>query len=142
MNASSRQPSIQPARRTRRERGQSLVELALVLPVFLVIVMATIDFGWAFNNYITVTNAAREGARLGAIGSTKADIESKATAKAPSGATATATGAGGASGSEVKVKVEYNYTYIPPLGGLLSLLSGGSVSNSINLASETSMRIE
>jgi len=45
------------------ERGQSLVELALVLPLLLLLVVGIIDFGRAYNNYIIITNAAREGAR-------------------------------------------------------------------------------
>ena len=47
-------------KRARGQRGQSMVEMALVLPFFLVIVMATIDFGWALRSYIVTTNAARE----------------------------------------------------------------------------------
>ncbi len=45
------------------ERGQSLVEMALVLPLLLLLVAGIIDFGRAYNNYIIITNAAREGAR-------------------------------------------------------------------------------
>lgn len=45
------------------ERGQSLVEMALVLPLLLLLLVGIIDFGRAFNNYIIITNAAREGAR-------------------------------------------------------------------------------
>ena len=49
----------------RRERGQSLVETAIVLPVLLLLLAATVDFGRAFDAYIVLTNAAREGARFG-----------------------------------------------------------------------------
>ena len=51
----------------RRERGQSLVETAVVLPILLLLVVAIVDFGRAFDAYIILTNAAREGARFGAI---------------------------------------------------------------------------
>ena len=51
------------ARRDRaRSRGQSLVELALVLPVLLLLVLAAVDLGRIFFARIAVTNAAREGA--------------------------------------------------------------------------------
>ncbi|MGC9523155.1 MAG: TadE/TadG family type IV pilus assembly protein [Anaerolineae bacterium] len=53
-------------RRCRKQRGQSLVEMALVLPLLLLLVAAVADFGRAFNSYIVITNAAREGARVGA----------------------------------------------------------------------------
>lgn len=48
--------------RRRRTRGQSLVELALILPVLMLLVAATIDLGRIFYSQITITNAAREGA--------------------------------------------------------------------------------
>ena len=52
-------------RRKRRERGQSLVETAVVFPILLLLLAAVIDFGRAFDVYIVLTNAAREGARFG-----------------------------------------------------------------------------
>jgi len=50
-----------------RERGQSLVEFAIILPVFLLILFAILDFGRAVYAYHVVANAAREGARFGQI---------------------------------------------------------------------------
>ena len=55
-------------KRSRRERGQALVEFALVVPIFLILVMGIVDFGLGFKTSIAVTNATREGARLGAVG--------------------------------------------------------------------------
>lgn len=49
--------------RRKRDSGQSLVEFALVLPVFLLLLAGIIDFGFMFYSRITVINAAREGAR-------------------------------------------------------------------------------
>jgi Flp pilus assembly protein TadG len=48
------------------ERGSSLVEAAIVVPVFLLMVSAVIDFGRAYSDYIAIVNAAREGARAAA----------------------------------------------------------------------------
>ena len=48
------------------ERGANVVEFALVLVVLLLLLAAIADLGRAFNYYIVITNAAREGARLGA----------------------------------------------------------------------------
>lgn len=45
----------------RSESGTSLVELALVLPVFLLLVLGVFDFGNGFNTYIGMSNAVREG---------------------------------------------------------------------------------
>lgn len=47
--------------------GQSLVELALLLPVLLLILAAALDLGRAFQAHIVVINAAREGARYASL---------------------------------------------------------------------------
>jgi Flp pilus assembly protein TadG len=52
----------------RNERGQTLVEFALVLPILSLLLLGVIQFGVAFNNYITLTDAVRAGARKGAVG--------------------------------------------------------------------------
>lgn len=44
----------------RTERGQSTVEMALMLPVLLLLLIGTVDVGIAVNAYVTVTSAARE----------------------------------------------------------------------------------
>lgn len=51
------------------DRGSELVEMAVVMPIFLIIIMAIIDFGFLFQRYEVVHNAAREGARLAVVGS-------------------------------------------------------------------------
>jgi len=51
----------------KNERGQTMVELALVLPILVVLVLAIAQFGVAFNNYVTLTDAARAAARKGAV---------------------------------------------------------------------------
>jgi Flp pilus assembly protein TadG len=45
------------------EKGQSLVEMALTLPVLLLLTLGTVDLGLGFKTYMALTNAAREGAR-------------------------------------------------------------------------------
>jgi hypothetical protein len=50
-----------------RSAGQSLVEFALVLPIFILILVALFDLGRAVFAYNTLTNAAREGARLAIV---------------------------------------------------------------------------
>jgi hypothetical protein len=51
----------------RRERGQSIIEAAIVLPILLLLVAAAVDFGRVFDAYIVLTNAVREGARFGTL---------------------------------------------------------------------------
>lgn len=51
----------------RNEKGQALVEFALVLPLLLALVCGIIDFGWIYYNQISLNNAAREGARYAVV---------------------------------------------------------------------------
>ena len=64
--------SSNPSRRSRRarSRGQSLVELALIAPVFLILLMTAIDLGRLLYSQITITNAAKEGVLVASQGGT------------------------------------------------------------------------
>ncbi len=50
------------------EKGASAVEFAIILPILIILIFAIVQFGIAFNKYIAVTHAVREGARLAAVG--------------------------------------------------------------------------
>jgi Flp pilus assembly protein TadG len=69
-----------PARKVRRDRGAVAVEFALLLPVLLFLVFGIIDFGRALNAQITLTQAAREGARMAALGEQNVASNTKAAA--------------------------------------------------------------
>jgi Flp pilus assembly protein TadG len=51
----------------RSEDGQAIVEFAIILPLLVLLVMGTIQFGVAFRNYLAITDAARVGARAAAV---------------------------------------------------------------------------
>ncbi len=56
------------AKRTiRRQSGQAYIEFALVLPFLILLVIGALDLGRGLNAFIVATNAAREGARYGAM---------------------------------------------------------------------------
>jgi Flp pilus assembly protein TadG len=57
----------QLSNRARWPRGQSMVEFALIAPVFLVIFIGIFDGGRAIYAFSTVTNAARAGARVAIV---------------------------------------------------------------------------
>jgi Flp pilus assembly protein TadG len=63
---------------TRSEDGQAAVEFALLAPVLIVLLLAIVEVGITFNHYLTVTDAARAGARKAIVarlsGLTTADI--------------------------------------------------------------------
>lgn len=50
--------------RSRRRAGQSLVEMAMVLPLLTFLTFGLVDFGRAYYFQVSITNAAREGARV------------------------------------------------------------------------------
>jgi Flp pilus assembly protein TadG len=146
---SQAQPAPRSPRRDRRERGQSIIELAFVLPVFLVIIMATVDFGLALKSWITITNAAREGARYAAVTCVAAADDSEvitetedAAADLADDVTVTVVNCPGDTADSVVVTVDYTYTLITPLGGMLSFLGGDGLPSGIDLSSSSDMRLE
>ena len=56
-----------------RQRGQGLVEFAMLLPVLMLILMSILDFGRAIYAYSVVANSAREGARFAITGPVNPD---------------------------------------------------------------------
>jgi Flp pilus assembly protein TadG len=51
----------------RDQRGQSIAEFALVLPLLMLILLAILQFGVLFRDYLAVTDAVRAGARKAAV---------------------------------------------------------------------------
>lgn len=68
-----RRPGVMPA-----SRGQALVEFALVIPVFLLVLVALFDVGRAVFAWNTLTNAAREGARMAIVNQDVDTIKARA----------------------------------------------------------------
>jgi Flp pilus assembly protein TadG len=64
---------IQKRIQLRNEQGQTMTEFALVLPVLALILFAVIQFGIVFNNYVTLTDATRAGARKAAVSRQSSD---------------------------------------------------------------------
>ena len=60
------------AKRTdlRSDRGQTMVEFALIMPVLCMVLFAIIQFGILFNDYLSLTDATRVGARKAAVSRT------------------------------------------------------------------------
>ena len=137
-------------RRLGSERGAELIEFAIVLPILMLLVAGIVDFGMMFRTFEVVTNAAREGARVGVLpGYEQAiDVENRVNAylaaaglnnanqvTAPNVTVATSAGTFTAR----QVTVVYNYQFLV-LGGITPLF-GGSI-GSINLTARSVMRTE
>ncbi len=60
--------------RIKNQRGQAMAELAIVLPILLLIIFGIIEFGQIYAIDLAINNAAREGARAAALGAPDEDI--------------------------------------------------------------------
>jgi|LGVF01.2.fsa_nt_gb Flp pilus assembly protein TadG len=101
------------------EKGQSLVEFALLIPLLILILMAIIEFGFMFNAYITISNASREGARLGSLGGSDAAVTERVADTTDhlnqGDMTVTVTPALRSRGDMITVEVNYDYQLITPI---------------------------
>lgn len=132
--------------RRQGEKGSAAVEFALALPLLMLMVFGTVEFGLGLHRQQVITDAGREGARAGIIMSTPrpsaseiANVVNNYLSSAgwdPNEATVTVTGAGGASGSDLTVRVEYPSSFT-----MLSALVPG-IPQTITLRSVSVMRLE
>jgi len=123
----------QPHRRytADRQSGAAAVELALVLPILLVLVFGIVDFGRAYNAKISLTQAAREGARVRALGGDAAATTTRVRLAAgflPASSVSVAAGAAcpaNPSATDVAtVTATYTFSYVTPIGALAGLATG------------------
>lgn len=131
----------------RSERGQALVEFAIVLPLLLLLLLGIVDFARAWNVFEVLTDAAREGARVAVVfqpATTEQDVidtiieAGQRTAISIDPADITITGFQAGRGTQATVRVEYDYE-LKWVGALLGLVSGD---RTITMATEFAMRNE
>lgn len=124
----------------KNQKGQALVEFALILPILLLVVMAILQFGMMLNSYLTIENASREGARAGIVGSSDAEIQQLIISTSPNldptNLTVSITPEEGLrkSGDTIIVEVSYNYEFVVPIIS--------SIVKNVVLNGQTSMRVE
>jgi Flp pilus assembly protein TadG len=101
----------------RGQHGQTMTEFALVMPILLCLLLAIVQFGVVFNNYVTLTDAVRAGARKGAVArrlsspaaATETQVRNAATDLKASDLQVTVTSTF-AQGSDVTVTATYPYS--------------------------------
>lgn len=84
MATTSRRPPVGASRRAGRsseghgkgDRGAAMVELALVLPILVLLLVGIVEAGRAYGANVALQGAARDGARLAALGSSSSAVES------------------------------------------------------------------
>jgi Flp pilus assembly protein TadG len=145
--------SVTKTQRLRSERGAELIEFALVLPLLLFIIMGLVDFGFMFQRFEVVTNAAREGARMAVLPSyVNADVEARVRAYMTTGGVAATTSnstvattdvtiptGGGPTlqGKRVQVTYASPYLFLGPIAGWF-----GGTFTTANLTAVAIMRVE
>lgn len=125
----------------KKNKGQSLVEMAFILPIILLVVMGIVEFGRIFNTYLVLTNASREGARVASVGGTDTDVMNSVLNVTPTldpmslSITIDPLEANRSRGLPVTVTTNYNLELICPIVNVL-------LPNPFPLTSQTVMRIE
>ena len=57
--------------------GQAMIETALIVPILFMVIIGIMEFAFAIHNYLILTNAVNEGARIGAFGGSDDEIRDK-----------------------------------------------------------------
>ncbi|CCQ45340.1 tadE-like family protein [Pseudarthrobacter siccitolerans] len=113
------------------ERGAAAVEFAILLPLLLMLVLGTIEFGRAYNAQITLTNAARDGVRVMAIGNDPAGAKTAAQNAATSVSTTIPTSDitlstnACSTGDQVTLTIKYNLSTITGIAGPFPMTGKG-----------------
>lgn len=120
-----------------REKGASLIEFALLMPLLLVLIFGIVDFGWALTQHLDVRHLARETGRLATVDATGAEIVARACAGdvvAPSAIKELSRDGSTIAGEQAAVTVEAD---LAQLTGFFSwLLSGATLSSTVEIRLE------
>jgi Flp pilus assembly protein TadG len=143
----------------RRQEGQAVVEFVLLFPFAMLFILFVIEFGFALHTYIRVAQASAEGARFAAVGNipgttscTANDGTIRGRVVHMSGGTVTCADVTvryqptpsmpAERGDVVAVNVTHNYTPVTGIGGIMSMLSGGTFPSTIPIGACFEARLE
>lgn len=125
----------------KNNRGQSMVEFAIVLPILLLILLGIMEFGILFSNQLILESASREGTRYAVLGATDGEvityIEDLTSNLDDSRLSINISPSQGArsKGNPLTVTLTYQYQF-------LYALFGDRFGNIIELKADATMRIE
>jgi len=137
------------------ESGQALLEVAITLPILLLVAVSIFEFGRAYQTWQVLTNAAREGARVAVLpNATTNDVQTRVNAYLQNGqldnyqnATVTVdqnstvvVGPGTASASVVSVAYPFSFIVLNPVANLVA--HGTTVGTPLTITAAAEMRNE
>jgi len=118
----------------------------LLLPLLLLLVFGIIDFGRAINTQITLTQAAREGARLAALGQPNVVSGTQAAATglnlSPTNIAVQFCPANATQAVDAKVTITYPFTFLTPVGAIAGLISDRGFGSGFKLTATGEMPCE
>lgn len=125
----------------KNNKGQALVEFAIILPLLLLIIMGIVEFGMMLNSYLTIRNDSREAARAGIVGSSYTEMRDLIISISPNldvnnlAVSVSPSDGNRKSGDTLTVIVTYKYHFTMPI-------ISNIFNNDVILNAETSMRME
>lgn len=124
----------------KNNRGQSLVETALVLPIILLMLLGILEFGRILSAWMIITHGSREGARLASLGGTNTQITArvKAVSNTLNLGSMTVTispSSNRSTGAMVTVRVNYSVDLLTPFIGAI-------IGDPLPMNAKTTMRVE
>jgi Flp pilus assembly protein TadG len=144
--------------RGRGERGAALLEMALTLPLLLLVCVGILEFGRAYQTWQVLTNAAREGARIAVLPGMDDDVvrnrvkEYMAAGQLPKANDDVVTididrnqtvsiGTGTASASQITVNYPFDFVVLDPIAKLATG-QGSATPSTLNMVASATMRNE
>lgn len=123
-------------KKMKKEKGQAMLEFALILPILLILVCGIIDFGWLFYNQSELNNCAREGARYAIVNTGKDEAIANKVNNIAAASIKPITIEITYLGDDVKITLSSKVKVLTPLTGIF-------VSNQqVNLTAKVIMKVE
>ncbi|GAA0214417.1 hypothetical protein GCM10010492_10280 [Saccharothrix mutabilis subsp. mutabilis] len=126
------------------DRGAAAVEFALLLPILLVLVLGLVDFGRALNAQVTLTQAAREGARVAALKKPNVVTRTQDAATNLDGVAVTVVACPTTPSptADASVTATYTFEFITPVGAIAGIFGDGGFGDPLTLSAQGVMPCE
>ncbi|MGM0379993.1 MAG: TadE/TadG family type IV pilus assembly protein [Bacillota bacterium] len=125
----------------KNNKGQAMIEMAIILPILLLLILGIFDFGRILYSQILLENNARYAARVGIVKNSDSEIM-QAINESSSGLDSSRLNividpsqSSRSSGDSLRVKLDYDVEIFTPL-------MSNIIGNPVNISGEATMRVE